>query len=249
VTIIQDPRRPALLFDGNVKVLSTCRACGQLMQITNVGEKVHPTCNPPEPTILDSLAQGWLSAILAEDYEAAKLTRKELIERAAEPPDLRCAAVQYAEWGWPVFPLAQHSKQPAIPKSKGGTGFKQATSDVARIDKWWCKHADHNVGLATGWAFDAIDIDSKNGGVQSFITLLADKRLPETHGIAVTASGGMHLYVKPTGKGNYAGLRPGVDYRGKGGYVVAPPSTLGTPGRDYTWLIDPSPKLKGGGGQ
>jgi hypothetical protein len=31
-----------------------------------------------------------------------------------------------------------------------------------------------------------------------------------------------------------------------GGYVVGPPSTLGKPGRDYTWLVEPSPIIKGG---
>jgi len=27
--------------------------------------------------------------------------------------------------------------------------------------------------------------------------------------------------------------------------VVAPPSTLGAPGRAYSWLTDPSPVIKG----
>jgi hypothetical protein len=266
MTII-DPARPAVaprpsgcgatLFDGLLPVHSTCRDCGEMMLVTNATAHVHPNCTE-EPTYMQSLLAGWLSTVLAEDHEAETLTLKEINELDSEPADLWGWARKYADlWDWPVFPLkagcgitncryctpdSPCGKKPAV---KGGHGFKDATTDHRRIDRWWNRHPDHNIGLATGHQFDCIDIDPKHGGVQSFLKLLHDKDLPDCHGIAVTASGGMHLYVKPTGKGNYANLRPGIDYRGKGGYCVAPPSTLGAPGRDYAWLTDPSPEIKG----
>jgi hypothetical protein len=170
-----------------------------------------------------------------------------------ETLDIGSAAYEYTKWRWPVFPLARHGKAPAIPKTKGGKGFKDATTDSTRIEKWWDRHPDHNIGLATGHMFDVIDIDTKDSdgnpssaGVMSFMELLESGKIPECHGVAITASGGTHLFVKATGKGNYAGIRPGIDYRGLGGYVVAAPSTLGRPGRSYSWLVEPSPIIKGG---
>jgi hypothetical protein len=45
---------------------------------------------------------------------------------------------------------------------------------------------------------------------------------------------GLHLYVARSGLGNRAGVIPGVDYRGEGGYVVALPS-VHVSGRVYSW--------------
>jgi hypothetical protein len=244
MTLIQDPGKPSLLFDGLISVMSTCRDCGEMMQVTDPTVHVHPSCNE-KPTKLDSLLVGWLSCVMAGDRESEILTAKEIDVIACEPPDLHEAATDYTTDGWPVFPLAKHSKLPAIPKKKGGNGFKDATTDWNRIDRWWSKHPDHNIGLATGHAFDVIDIDPKKGGAESFTKLLYDKVDFDCHGIAVTASGGLHLYIPATGKGCFQDLRPGIDYRGRGGYVVGPPSTLGSPGRSYSWLCEPSPKIKG----
>jgi hypothetical protein len=242
-TAIIDPTRPALLFDGKARIHSTCRDCGEAMLVTSAIKHTHPNCTE-KPTRLETLLTGWISAVMASDYQSAALTDQEIKRLTEQPPDLLSAATLYARWSWPVFPLAAHGKVPAVPKSKGGQGFKDAKTDVARIERWWSKHPDHNIGLATGHLFDVIDIDPRHDGVQSFLNLLTEYKLPDVHAIATTASGGMHLYVKPTGKGNFANLRPGVDYRGRGGYVVTPPSTLGTPGRSYTWLTEPSPIIK-----
>jgi hypothetical protein len=217
------------------------------MLVTNEFDAVHPTCNPPEPTELERLSAKYAEAMTRGYSDTVKQLSKQLdeVETVIDLP--RCAA-EYTSWGWPVFPLARHEKIPAIPKAKGGNGFKDATTDTERIARWWGRHPDHNIGLATGHRFDVIDIDPKNGGVESFLKVLKAKRIPECHAIAVTGSGGMHLYVMPTGKGNFTkvGGRAGIDYRGIGGYVVGPPSTLGKTWRSYTWLTVPSPTLKSG---
>ena len=53
-----------------------------------------------------------------------------------------------------------------------------------------------------------------------------------------TGSGGWHLWFAPTGHGNRVRLLPGVDWRGLGGYVVAPPSRHASGGA-YSWEVTP----------
>jgi hypothetical protein len=157
----------------------------------------------------------------------------------AAPPRLLDAALYYASLGWPVFPLRPRDKRPAT-----RNGFKDATTDADRIRAWWQRHPDANIGLPTGHAFDVIDVDLPDG-VPAFLSLLDTDT--DVHGRVSTSSGGVHLYVTPTGGGNLAGIVPGIDYRGAGGYVVAPPSTLGPRGRAWTWTHHPSPVLTGVG--
>lgn len=233
-----------VIFDGLLTVHSSCRDCGQLMTVINQRDTVHPNC-APKPTKAETLAAGWLSTVLADDREAERLTFEEIEDIDNRPPQLAKAAVTYAKWGWPVFPLGEQSKAPAIPKRKGGNGFKDATSDVDRITAWWTRHPQHNIGLATGIMFAVIDIDPRNGGIPSFINLLRDNKIRDAHAVAVTASGGLHLYRKTDGKTrSYPGLAQGIDYKALGGYIVAPPSTLGERWRSYSWMTVPSPEIK-----
>jgi hypothetical protein len=52
--------------------------------------------------------------------------------------------------------------------------------------------------------------------------------------VSTPRAGGVHRFVRATGRGNGQRIAPGLDYRGRGGYVVAPPSVV--EGRRYTWL-------------
>lgn len=136
-------------------------------------------------------------------------------------------AVAYAERGWPVFPCKPGSKIPATPN-----GVKDATCDLDRITKWWTRHPDCNLALATGGVADVVDIDDWDQAIESLQKLWEDAGSPEgflsdvgAHGPAViTPSGGCHLYVAPAGLKNSVKRIPGIDIRGTGGYVVLPPS-------------------------
>jgi hypothetical protein len=144
------------------------------------------------------------------------------------------AAVYYAlVLDWPIFPLKRGEKVPAT-----RNGLNDATVDFEQIAAWWEQDAWHNIGLATGHAFDVVDIDAPHG-FDGYAELCADTPRPTLLAAAHTANGGRHLLVPTTGRGNFAGLRPGVDYRGLGGYIVAPPSRLAPDGRAYTWVIPP----------
>jgi hypothetical protein len=225
---------------------TTCRDCGATLHTTN-NDTIHPGCTP-QPTKVERLAREWLEAIEIGDINNATIKQEQIDEFDARPPRLLDAALAYAAWGWPVFPLKPHSKHPATPH-----GFKDATTNPDRIRAWWTTHPDCNIGLPAGHHFDVIDIDVPEGA-HSFVTLRAqeDPRtgrgpIPDCHGQVATASGGIHLYVTPTGEGNTAGIWPGIDHRGLGGYVVAPPSTLGEPGRAWSWTLAPSPTITGVG--
>lgn len=234
---IFDPKHPGLIFDGAVKVMSTCRDCSGIMQVVYPTETVHPCCEP-KPTVMESLAQGWLTCVNNGDEESAALTEEEIRKREAEPPDLAQAAETYVRWGFWVFPLMPGTKEPATKN-----GFEDATTRLDWVRKWWQRNPRYNIGLATGHTFDVFDVDPDAGGVPSLIENLRERKVPETHGLVATASGGLHFYLKATGKGNRAGWMPGLDYRGVGGYVVAPPSTLGY-GRSWSWITVPSPQIK-----
>jgi hypothetical protein len=160
------------------------------------------------------------------------------------------AAVYYASIGWPVFPLHPGRREPLgrlAPK-----GLHDATTDPGAVAAWWSDTPDANIGLRTGDRFDVVDLDVKDGrdGVGSFWDLCQRTgQTPRLLGSTLTTTGGRHLLIAPTGKGNLQnvgaapGEKTGVDYRGTGGYIVAPPSVID--GRLYTWIVAPAAELTG----
>lgn len=169
--------------------------------------------------------------------------------------ELRAAALAYAARGWRIIPL--HTPRPA----DGGTcscgradcpsigkhprtrsGLKDATAREAVLQVWWQKWPDANVGIATGArsGLVVLDVDARHDGMDALSTLLRRHgELPNTL-TAATGGGGFHLVFQHPGEGivirNAAGLDglPGLDLRGDGGYIVAPPS-LHKSGERYGW--------------
>ena len=142
---------------------------------------------------------------------------------------------------WAIFPL--RGKFPAI---KGGHGCLDATTDTEIITRWWNEYQNANIGIATGEknGILVIDVDRNHGnGVDGEESLhdLEDKygKLPDTVEV-LTPNGGRHLYFKyPTGyhigihKSDKGDSFPGVDVRGCGGYVAAPPSVISCTDRKF----------------
>jgi len=114
-------------------------------------------------------------------------------------------------------------------------GVKDATCNRARVLAWWTRHPQANIGLATGHAFDVLDVDGPTGE-QAIRQLAAAHGLASSGPLVRTGGGGWHFYLAPTGLGNVhpRGLEH-VDWRGRGGYVVAPPSRHAS-GHRYQWL-------------
>lgn len=173
------------------------------------------------------------AAIDAGDTERIQALGAEVDRRQRRPSaTLHQAALYYAEQGLHVFPLTPGTKIPL----KCSGGFKDATTDRAQVDLWWTGNPNLNIGIATGHLVDVIDIDGA-AGVRSWVELRED--LPPILGkVSTPRPGGNHLYVRAVpGRGNKAGIFPAIDYRGTGGYVVAPPSVItggDNPG-PYTW--------------
>ena len=140
------------------------------------------------------------------------------------------AAIAYARRGIRVMPITHKSKVPLL---KAWT--TDASNDEAIVREWFTKtYKGAGVGITTGRAgnrqFFVLDIDDKNGkrGSDTLADLEAEHgRLPETVTV-LTPTGGRHLYFTTNVEiRNDAGKRlgEGLDIRGVGGYVVAPPST------------------------
>jgi len=137
-------------------------------------------------------------------------------------------AAAYAEFGWPVFPLAPRNKQPLTPR-----GFHDATVHPDQIADWWTMWPEANIGLPTGISFDVLDIDGPEAAA------VLRSHIPQyTHAGPVSRTGkGWHFLFCPTGRGNGAKLLGGaaIDFRGLGGYIVAPPS-IHPKGHRYAWV-------------
>jgi putative DNA primase/helicase len=156
------------------------------------------------------------------------------------------SALQYAARKWGVFPL--HSVQNGQcscgrdcgknagkhPRVKGG--FKAATTDPRQIEEWWCKWPGANIGIATGSKSElvVIDIDGANG-LATLQSLVAQHGVLPRTAIVKTARG-WHLYfaMPATGTPIPCSTGGGLDVRGDGGYVVAPPSRHAS-GHVYQW--------------
>ena len=148
-------------------------------------------------------------------------------------------ALDYANRGWRVVPIRPGEKRPAL-----HNWTVTASKDPQQITEWFSgPFADHGIGIATGpesgiFVLDVDITDTKCGDETLNDLEQLYGRLPETL-IAITGSGGWHIYLNYPPDleiRNDAGRRlgPGLDIRGTGGQVVAPP-TIHPNGNAYQW--------------
>lgn len=135
-------------------------------------------------------------------------------------------ALEYASWGWAVFPLKPHDKAPD--GDLAPHGFKNATTDAKQIRAWWRKRPQANIGIATGKTSGlvVVDIDPRNGADLAAFWRAADLDSVQL-GTVITGTDGRHLYFRyPAGVtvASRAHFVEGIDLKADGGYVVAPPS-------------------------
>lgn len=210
-------------------LLTSCASCGGILEPTYTGQESHPRCPSTES---EKRARAFVDALQREDFAEADRLERELDKPSAVSRG--SAALWYATVAkWPIFPCAVGEKRPATKN-----GFHDATTDESQIREWWAK-GDWNIGGVTGIFYDALDIDGPRGFES--IRELGDK-VPTVHG-RVNTPRGQHWYVKKTGDPSKIGLRPNLDWKAVGGYVLLPMSEVG--GKLYTWTSKPSPEIMG----
>lgn len=168
------------------------------------------------------------------------------------------AALDYARGGLPVFPCwpvlpmlpprisflcgcgrldcrdpGKHPIGALVPN-----GLNNASTDEAKLRRWWTARPDANVAVATG-AVVVLDVDPRHHGDASLAELERKHGALPTSAQVRTGGGGLHVYLQaPPGitiKNSAGKLGPGLDIRGTGGYVLAPPSKH-ISGNRYAWI-------------
>jgi hypothetical protein len=146
------------------------------------------------------------------------------------------AARQYRALNLAVIPVGK-DKHPLIEWKR----YQDELPHPDQVDEWWFKFPAANVGTVTGKISGLVVLDADG---PSGLASLKALGTPATTWVSRTGrpEGGWQQFFKHPGNGttigNRAGLRPGLDVRGDGGYVILPPS-LHASGRRYEWLVPP----------
>jgi hypothetical protein len=82
-------------------------------------------------------------------------------------------------------------------------GVTDATTNRARVLAWWSRHPQANIGLATGHAFDVLDVPA---GAQAIRTLAAENGLHSAGPLVRSGGGGWHYCEGEDARGCVLGL-------------------------------------------
>ena len=144
-------------------------------------------------------------------------------------PVLRQALEYREKLGWSIIPVGTN-KKPLITREK----YQFVKPTAEEIIHWFEQFPDANIAVITGEISGVIvaDVDPRHGGT--------DKDFRELNTVkAKTGGGGWHFYFShEKGFKNKAGIKPGLDIRADGGYVILPPSIHESGGK-YEWIVDP----------
>ena len=152
------------------------------------------------------------------------------------------AAIEYHRRGFSVAPVEPRGKKPLIMWQR----YQTERAEPGEIKKWFADSPAANVGIVTGAISDLvvvdIDTDEARTGLKKIVGDCDLDSVPRSR-----TGKGWQLFFKHPGVSiqNRAGAIPGLDVRGDGGYVVAPPS-IHPNGKQYKWevpLTEELPKL------
>lgn len=156
----------------------------------------------------------------------------------------------YCSLGWRVLPLwsvvwPDPLEDPLCTCPKGATcaspgkhprlphGVLEASASVSVASGWWGQWPDANVGIATGPGSGLYVVDLDGPAAVAAWTELG---LPSGWQ-SRTGNGVHHVYTLLDELPNTASkIAPGIDTRGAGGYIVAPPSVHAKRLSRYQWI-------------
>jgi Bifunctional DNA primase/polymerase, N-terminal len=140
------------------------------------------------------------------------------------------AALGYAGRRWFVFPLVERGKRPATRH-----GLHDATTDLELVERWWRARPQANIGIACGPS-GLLVVDLDGDEAQGRWANIAARHYGHEQTVVVHTGkpGGLHVYFAGDGPSSSSRLGAGIDTRGRGGYIVAPPSVHES-GRRYRW--------------
>lgn len=144
-------------------------------------------------------------------------------------------ALRYLNIGLSVIPLRPKGKEPLIKWEE----FQKRRATPEEVKGWFVRWPTANIGIVAGAIsrIVVVDLDGPEGITQALLMKLSSSV------ISLTGNGKHLWYRNPLNTvGNAVRLLPGVDVRGEGGYVVAPPSVHEN-GRRYRWLNPLNPNF------
>lgn len=151
--------------------------------------------------------------------------------------EFRDQVLEYTGRGWRLFPCVPNEKRPLVSDWQ-----RLATTDLVELAGFWHKWPRANVAVACGpseLVVVDVDVHGDVDGSRSWSDLVdvlgvdVERTLSDR-----TPRGGVHRFYHSAAVHRCrVGVRPGVDVRADGGYVLLPPSTVG--GGCYRW-VDPT---------
>jgi hypothetical protein len=164
-----------------------------------------------------------------------------------DTPDMKAAALDYLAKGKSVIPICtplpegagcrQHGvnckgpgKTPLIPWRE----YQQRRATEAEVDLWFARWPSANLGMVTGAISGTVVVDADDAAAVNFAMSQGEGELASAPMVQTGKGAHWHIQAPDEEVRNFARKRPGLDFRGDGGYVLLPPS-LHRSGVRYRW--------------
>jgi len=135
-------------------------------------------------------------------------------------------AQSYIARGFSIIPIG-NNKKPLVEWK----AFQSRIVSPEELEKWFKDFPRLNLAIVTGKISNlvVVDIDFRHGST--------DELFKDINTVKVrSGGGGLHYYFKSNEIiPNFNGIKPGIDIRGDGGYIIVPPSRHPS-GNSYEWI-------------